>query len=324
MTTDRPADGRAAGPRYREPVMSRRDRVMAGLVALIWGVNFVAAQFGMDSFPPLLLAALRFTLVAIPAVFFVRPPGNGLRTVVGAGLTMGVLQFGLLYSAMHFGMPAGLASLVLQVQTVFTVVIAAVLLRERPTAYQVTGILIGIGGMVLVGWRHMSTAPALPFLMTVAAAASWALGNVLVRRRPPRDGFSLVVWSALVPPIPLFLGSYLLEGPEAIAHAFTHVTPMALLGLGFITYLASMAGYGIWNALLSRHAASSVAPWSMLVPPIGMVAAYAYSGEIPGLLGLIGGGVVILGVLMALGVGTGWGRTHDRPRQRPAAKPPGL
>ncbi|GAB48355.1 EamA family transporter [Mobilicoccus pelagius] len=287
-------------------------------------MNFVAAQFGMQSFPPLLLAALRFALVAIPAVFFVRPPGNGVRTVVGAGLTMGVLQFGLPYSAMHLGMPAGLASLVLQVQTVFTVVIAAILLRERPSAYQVTGIAVGIAGMVLVGWRHVSTAPVLPFLMTIAAAASWALGNVLVRRRPPRDGFSLAVWSALVPPVPLFAASYLVEGPEAIAHAFTHVTWQALFGLGFVAYLASMAGYGIWNALLSRHAASSVAPWSMLVPPIGMVAAFFYSGERPGLLGLVGGAVVIVGVLMALGVGTGWGRTHDVPRERPVAEPPGL
>ena len=304
--------------------MTRRDKALAGVVALIWGVNFVAAQFGMQSFPPLLLAALRFTLVAFPAVFFVARPGNGVRTVLGAGLTMGVLQFGLLYSAMHFGMPAGLASLVLQVQTVFTVVIAAVLLRERPTPYQVTGILVGIAGMAIVGWRHMIVAPALPFLMTVAAAASWALGNVLVRRRPPRDGFSLVVWSALVPPVPLFVASYLLEGPQAIAHAFTHITLEAVLGLGFITYLASMAGYGIWNALLSRHAASAVAPWSMLVPPIGMVAAYVYSGEVPGVLGLVGGAVVIVGVLMALGVGTGRGRAHDTPRHRPAAEPPGL
>ncbi|WP_168582299.1 EamA family transporter [Gephyromycinifex aptenodytis] len=304
--------------------MPPRDMALACIVALIWGVNFVAAQMGMEVFPPLLLAAMRFTLVALPAVFFVRPPGNGWKTVVAAGLTMGVGQFGLLYSALHFGMPAGLASLVLQVQTVFTVVLAAVLLRERPARYQVIGIAVGVAGMAVVGWKHMLAAPALPFLMTVAAAASWAVGNVVVRRRPPRDGFSLVVWSALISPIPLFLASLLIEGWPAIAASMTQVTWRALLGLAFITYLASMAGYGIWNLLLSRHSASAVAPWSMLVPPIGMVAAFVYSGEQPGVLGILGGVIVTVGVLMALGVGTGWAARHDVPSGRPAAEPPGL
>ncbi|MDO5626833.1 MAG: EamA family transporter [Mobilicoccus sp.] len=303
--------------------MPVRDQMIALAVVLIWGVNFVAAQIAMESLPPLLTAAMRFTLVAIPAVFFIAPPGNGIRTIIAAGLSMGTLQFGLLYSAMHFGMPAGLASLVLQVQTVFTVVIAAVMLRERPTIYQVTGIGIGIAGMTVVGWQYMAAAPALPFLMTVAAAASWALGNVLVRRRPPRNGFSFVVWSALVSPIPLFVLSLTLEGWPLIVESVTNVTVRSLVGLAFITYLASMAGYGGWNLLLSRHAASTVAPWSMLVPPLGMLAAFVYSGERPGLVGLIGGAIVITGVLMALGVGHRWLRRQP-PSQRPASEPPGL
>lgn len=304
--------------------MSAKDKGLAGLVALVWGVNFVAAQIGMESFPPLLLVSMRFTLVALPAVFFVRPPGNGAKTVVAAGASMGLMQFALLYTAMHWGMPAGLASLVLQVQTVFTVSIAAVMLRERPTTYQVVGIAIGVLGMAIVGWRHMVAAPALPFIMTIAAAASWALGNVLVRRRPPRDGFSMVVWTALIPPIPLFALSLMLEGWPAIVDSVTHASMRSLFGLAFLIYGASMAGYGIWNLLLSRYSASSVSPWSMLVPPIGMVTAFFYSGEVPGILGLVGGAVVIAGVLMALGVGSGWSSRGSAPSGVPAVEPPGL
>lgn len=303
-------------------MMSGRDKALAALVALIWGVNFVMARMGMESFPPLLLAAIRFALVAFPAVLFIRPPGNGAATVIGAGASMGFFQFGLLYSAIHLGMPVGLASLVLQVQTVFTVIIAAVVLRERPTRYQVAGIGVGILGMAVVGWKYVVDAPALPFLMTIAAAASWALGNVVTRRRPPRDGFSMVVWTALVPPLPLFALSCVFEGWPAITHAVTHVSGRSLLGLVFVTYLASMVGYGIWNLLLSRHAASAVAPWSLLVPPIGMITAYVYSGERPGMAGFVGGAVVIVGVLMALGVGER--PRPDVPSARPAAEPPGL
>lgn len=304
--------------------MPRKDVLLALAVACVWGVNFVAANLGMEVIPPLLFAAMRFTLVALPAVFLVKPPGNGWKTVLGCGIAMGAGQFGLLYSALSAGMPAGLASLVLQVQTVFTVVIAALWLRERPTRYQVTGIAVGVAGMAIVGARHFASAPILPFLMTIAAAGSWAMGNVLTRRRPPRDGFSLVVWSALVSPIPLFLMSLAMEGWERDLHALTHLTLRSVLGLMFVTYGASMLGYGLWNLLLSRHAASTVAPWSMLVPPIGMVAAYFYDGEMPGAWGLVGGAVVTVGVLMALGVGAGRLSRPDVPRGRPAAEPPGL
>lgn len=303
--------------------MPRKDVLLACVVVSVWGVNFVAAKIGMEVIPPLLFAAMRFTLVAIPAVFFVRPPGNGWKTIVGAGLAMGFGQFGLLYTAMSWGMPAGLASLVLQVQTVFTVVIAALWLRERPTAYQVAGIAVGVAGMAVVGGKYFAAAPALPFLMTVAAAASWASGNVMTRRRPPRDGFSMVVWSALVSPVPLLVLSLLVEGPAADLHAITHLTVRSVVGLAFVTYGASMLGYGLWNLLLSRHAATTVAPWSMLVPPIGTVAAFLYDGEVPGVLGIVGGVVVTVGVLMALGVRPGV-RRPDPVRTRPAAEPPGL
>lgn len=303
--------------------MPRKDALLALAVAVVWGVNFVAASIGMESVPPLLFAAMRFTLVAIPAVFFVRPPGNGWKTVVACGFAMGAGQFGLLYTALSWGMPAGLASLVLQVQTVFTVVIASLWLRERPTPYQLAGIAVGVVGMAVVGAKHLAAAPILPFLMTVAAAASWATGNVLTRRRPPRDGFSLVVWSALVSPVPLLALSLLVEGWERDWAALTTMSPRSVVGLAFVTYGASMLGYGLWNLLLSRHAASTVAPWSMLVPPIGTIAAYFYSGEEPGWIGVLGGVVVTVGVLMALGVRPGVVRM-DQPRRRPAAEPPGL
>ena len=309
--------------------MPRRDVLLAAFVVLVWGVNFVAASIAMEAFPPLLLTALRFLLVAFPAVFFIKPPGNGWRTVVGVGIAIGMAQFGLLYTAMTLGMPAGLASLVLQVQTVFTVLLASIVLRERPTRIQVVGIAIGVVGMAIVGGQFIASAPALPFILTVLAAASWACGNVLTRRNPPRTGFSLVVWSALVSPLPLLGLSYLFEGPDRIAYALTHPTLRALAGLAFVAYGASMVGYGLWNVLLKRHAAATVAPWSMFVPVIGAFAAWVYNGELPTPVGLVGAAVTVVGVLLALGVGAEWlrrGRAADDTPDvtHPPAEPAGL
>lgn len=298
------------------------------IVILIWGVNFVAAKMGMESFPPLLLAALRFTLVAIPAVFFIKPPGIGWKNVAIIGFVMSTLQFGLLYIGMMLGMPAGLASLVMQVQTVFTVLFAALWLGERPTPGQVAGIGIGLTGMAIVGWQFFAIAPPLPFLLTVGAGLMWGLGNVLTRRRPPRDGFSLVVWSALVAPIPLLAASLIFDGPTRVWTSLAHPSVNGVIGLLFLAYGASMVGYGLWNLLLSRHSAATVSPWSMLVPLVGAVAAYLYNGEVPTPLGIVGGIITLIGVLLALGVGARWlrrGRADDdTPAGLPATEPPGL
>lgn len=306
--------------------MPRRDVGLAVLVILVWGVNFVAAKMAMETLPPLLMAALRFVLVALPAVFVIARPRMGFWPVLASGLTMGALQFGLLYVGMMLGMPAGLASLVLQVQTLFTVVIAATVLSERPNRMQVAGIVIGLVGMAVVGAQYLAAAPVLPFLLTVGAALSWACGNVITRRHPPRTGFSLVVWSALVPPVPLLLASFWLEGgPASALAAIQHVSLRSLGGLAFIAYGASMFGYGIWNLLLSRHSAASVAPWSMFVPVIGAGAAWLYDGELPTPLGILGAAITVTGVLLALGVGNRvLRRRANPPVPTPHSEPPGL
>lgn len=304
--------------------MPRKDVGLAALVILIWGVNFVCANLAMESLPPLFMAAVRFTLVALPAVFFVKPPGMGWKPVLLSGLFMGALQFGLLYTGMNLGMPAGLASLVLQVQSLFTVTLAAIVLGERPDRLKVIGILIGILGMTIVGWQYLVHAPLLPFFLTVLAALGWAAGNVTTRRHPPRNGFSLVVWSALVPPVPLLLASMVLEGPSTGFHGLAHISLRSVIGVAFIAYGASMIGYGLWNLLLSRHSAATVSPWSMFVPVVGAVAAYFYNGELPSLAGIIGAAVTVAGVLLALGVGDRVFKKPDVPEPVPPVEPPGL
>jgi O-acetylserine/cysteine efflux transporter len=286
--------------------------MLAVLVALIWGVNFVAADLGIATVPPLLFAAMRFLLVAVPAVFFVPSPGVGWRPVVGVGLAMSVGQFGLLYTALMLGMPAGLASLVLQIQAVLTVVLASAFLRERPSRVQLVGIGIGVAGLALVGADHADGAPLGPFLLVVAAAMAWATGNVLTRRHRPRSGFSLVVWSALVAPIPLTVASFLLQGPRANLDALAHLRLGALLAVAFVAYAASMVGYGLWTRLLSRHPASVVAPFSLLVPPVGILTAWLVQGEQPGPVELAGTVVITLGVLLTLGLVPGQRRRHRR------------
>lgn len=82
----------------------------------------------------------------------------------------------------------------------------------------------------------------------------------------------LVVWSSLVPPIPFFLLSWWLEGGERIAAALGHFTPQAWFAVAYLAFVATLFGYGLWSRLLSRHPAGKVAPFSLLVPVVGVLA----------------------------------------------------
>lgn len=273
-----------------------RDRLLAVLVATIWGVNFIAIELGVRDVPPLLFLALRFALVIFPAILFVARPAVPWQVVVKVGLFMSVGQFGLLYSAIAAGMPPGLASLVLQAQVVLTVLFAALRLHELPTRAQVAGVVLGAVGLGVVAFGRSESTPALALVLTLLGATSWACGNIVARSAGAASGLSMTVWSALVVPLPLLGLSLLLEGPAEISAAITGFTWQAGLSTLYTAGLASLIGYGIWNSLLGRHPASSVVPFTLLVPPVGMLSAWLVLGEVPNAAEATGGALLLVGV----------------------------
>jgi O-acetylserine/cysteine efflux transporter len=288
--------------------MSFRDSLLAALVASIWGFNFVVIDWGMHGVPALLFVAIRFLAVVFPAVFLVPRPALGWPAVLAVGTFMSLGQFGLLYSAMHAGLPPGLAALVLQAQVLFTVLIAAGWLGERPTLQQSTGIVIGATGLVVVGVGRGGSVPLGALLLCVAAALSWGIGNVVARWAtsgggPARSGLSLAVWSALVVPVPLLGLSLLLDGPAAMGDGFAAFGWKAALSTLYTAGLASLLGYSIFNGLLAKYPASSVTPFVLIAPPVAMLSAWALLDEVPNAAELTGAVIVLGGVLAtALGV----------------------
>jgi O-acetylserine/cysteine efflux transporter len=256
-----------------------RHVALAVVIAAVWGVNFVVIDVGLASLPPLLFAALRFAAAAFPAVLFVRRPPISWRMLVLIGLPLGVGQFGLLFIGMHMGMPAGLSSLVLQAQALFTVLFAAVMLRERPRPAQLLGMPVAFAGIVLIGATLGQASPMLAFALCVAAACMWGLANIGMRRAQPPDAFAFMVWVSLIPPLPLFALSLVFEGPRADAHALAHISLGGVGALCYIAYLSTLAGFGSWGRLMSRYDAGQVAMYSLLVPPFGMGSAAVLLGE---------------------------------------------
>lgn len=253
--------------------------ILALLVAAIWGVNFTVVSIGLGSFPPLLLAALRFVLAALPALFIPRPNVSWPR-LIALGATLFLGQFGLLFTGMSIGMPPGLASVTLQSQAFLTILIAAVVLREKPTARQISGTLVAFSGLAVISATAGGDGFSILGLgLCLAAALCWAIGNVLLRGAGKPDMLPLMVWMSLIPPVPLFGLSLLLDGPTAIGHALLTIN---WSGAGAVLYnavLSTLVGYGIWGQLLKHYPTGTVAPFALLVPIFGVASAALVLGE---------------------------------------------
>lgn len=265
--------------------MSRKDGFLALLVVVAWGLNFVVIKVGLHHMPPLLLAGLRFLLVAFPAIFFVAWPKVPLALLLGYGLTISFGQFAFLFCAIKFGMPAGLASLVLQAQAFFTMALGAFVFGERFQRKQLAGITLAIIGVLVLieaslNGQHIAMSG---FMLTLAAAFSWACGNIFnkkIMQHSPRPAvMSLVVWSALIPILPFLLSSLLLEGVDHITQSLITIDMTTILSLLYLAFVATILGYGIWGALLGRYETWRVAPLSLLVPVVGLASAAVLLGE---------------------------------------------
>lgn len=280
--------------------MSRRDCLLAALVAGLWGFNFVVIEWGMGDVPPLLFVAIRFVAVLVPAIAFVPRPDAPWWTILAVGLFMSLGQFALLYSAIAAGMPAGLAGLVLQAQVVLTILLAAVALRERPTRPQALGVGLGVIGLLVVALGRGGHVPLLALVLCLLAALSWAVGNVVSRASGVPGGLSLTVWSALVVPVPLSVLAVGIDGPSVLSDAVGAFGWEAALSTLYTAGLASLVGYGIFNGLLSRNPSAAVVPWILLVPPVAIGSAWLLLDQQPTGGELAGGALLVLGVLVAL------------------------
>jgi len=299
--------------------MPRRHVLLALAVAVVWGVNFVVIHVGLDHFPPLLFAALRFCLVAL-ALPFVPRPVVPAKYVVAVGVFLSAGQFGLLFLGIDKGMPAGLASLVLQLQAAFTVGLAVLLLKERPQRAQLAGGALALAGIGIIAAGRASAVPIGALALTVGAAASWGFGNVATRKARTPNPLGLLVWSSLVPPLPLLTLSFLTERGDPV-----DFTASSILALLYVVVLSTLLGFGAWAWLLGRHPASTVAPFTLLVPVVGIAAAWLALNEVPSGAELIGAEVVLTGLALTVGLtaprraGEGGGASPARVASQPSS-----
>jgi O-acetylserine/cysteine efflux transporter len=265
--------------------LAPRDLLLTLGVVTLWGFSFVPIKVGLREVPPFALAALRFLFAAVPLVFFIKRPRMPWRYIAGYGFAIGVCQFGLLFLGMKLGMPAGLSSMVIQVQVFFTVGLGIAFLGDRLERHNLIGAAISTAGIVILAVYKVTagaSATFIGFLLVIVAAFAWAAGNVIAKRAAGAHDdamLALVVWSSLVPPLPLAALSYLFEGGDAAAHAVASASALTWGCVLFLAWGATLVGFASWAGLMHRYPTGLISPFALLIPVSGLATGALFLGE---------------------------------------------
>ncbi|NLA72136.1 MAG: EamA family transporter [Clostridiaceae bacterium] len=291
--------------------MKKKDFILAVLVTIVWGANFTVTKLGLSGVPPMLLITLRFTLVAFPAVFFIKPPKMSVKDLLLYGFTVGVGQFGCLYYAMHIGMSAGLASIIVQLQAFISPLLGYFFLKEKLKAEQLAGFFISALGLVVIGvasnTRGITSIPIVAILLTICAPIFWSISNIVAKTAAKKamandeqlDMLSLVVWGSLVPPIPTLILALFIDSPQTLINSISNLSMISILAVLYLAFGATLFGYGIWSVLIAKYPLNKISPLSLLVPITGLLTARIVLSEELSKLQWLGVAAIILGLIVA-------------------------
>lgn len=274
--------------------------LLAILITAIWGINFSVIKIGLSSVDPFILAGIRFTLCALPALFFIKKPDVPWRYIIGYGLVFGIGLWGLVNLGIKAGLSAGIASLLLQFSAFFTILLGSVVFKESLTRYQIAGFALACTGLLSIVFITDGSVTFTGTLLVMAGAIAWSIANIIIKRSATKQIFAFLVWSSAFSPLPLFLLDWLVNGSNGYTALVSHVDYRAVLSILFQVYPNTLFGYWVWNSLLKQYPISTVAPLSLLVPVFGILGSMAIFGEAISSLKILALLLIISGLVVGL------------------------
>ncbi len=290
--------------------MKKKDMTIALLVVIVWGANFTVIKLGLDGIPSMLLACLRFLITALPAVFFIKRPNLEWKYIIFYGLTVGVGQFACLFYAMEIGMPASLASIIVELQAFISPFFAWIFLKERLKTKQVIGFLVAAVGLFIIGIasgaNKITKVPINAFILTILAPVFWAISNIIVRlssqkaiaKEEKLDMLSLIVWGSLIPPLPLLAFALIFDTPETLIGVISNLKGISVFAVLYLSIGATLFGYGMWCKLIAKYSIAKIASLSLLVLIVGLITARIVLSEQLSKMQWIGVIFILIGLII--------------------------
>ncbi|GFM67453.1 EamA family transporter [Pseudomonas cichorii] len=274
--------------------------LLAILVTALWGLNFSVIKLGLTSVDPFILAGLRFTLCALPAIFFIPKPDVAWRYIISYGLIFGIGLWGVVNLGIKSGLSAGIASLVLQFSAFFTMLLGAWVFKETISRYQLAGIGVALCGLLSIIFISDGSVTATGLVLVLFGAAAWSVTNIINKKAKTKQVLAFLVWSSAFSPIPLFVLDYIVNGTSGYSALINQIDHRAVLSILFQVYPNTLFGYWVWNSLLRQYPVSTVAPLSLLVPIFGILGSVVIFDESLTPMKIVAVGLIVSGLAVGL------------------------
>lgn len=279
--------------------MQLKSIVLVLLVVFIWGINFSIIKFGLEELPPILFSSLRFLIVAIPAIFFVPFPKTSIWNVLGVGLFLGILKFSFLFIAMKEDASAGISSLLLQSQVIFTILLSILIFKEKIILSQFIGIITALIGFVFFFFTVNINITFLGLVLIISAGIFWSISNIIMKKLKDVNLLHFMVWMSLIPPLPLMILSYFYESRQPL-EIILNSSLKTWLSLAFTGYISTLIAFAIWGWLLQNYKSSVVTPFALGIPIIGIICSNILLSEQLNQLEYIGTFFILSGLFISV------------------------
>ena len=267
--------------------------IMALFVPLLWGLGFVFAKGAINHFPPILLMAFRFSLTALVLVWFTPLPVRKFFQLFKIAIVAAAIQYSLTFTGVK-GLEAGLASIIVQLEVPFLVILGALLLREKPGYKKWIGIAISFVGVAIMSQQDELSGSFISIALVLSGCFAWALGQVMIRKLKDVSGMQVTAWIAVFAAPQLFFMSAVFEDGQV--EAIRTANPLVWWTVLYLGLIMTCLGYYFWNTLIRHHDVSKVAPFLLLLPVFSVLGGNVFLGETITLEKFYGGATILLGI----------------------------
>ena len=283
---------------FKGQTMKKNDLILGILVMIVWGLNFSVIKLGVNEIDPLLLTAFRFTLVALPALFFVKKPDVSWLYLIAYGWIFAIGVWGMATWSIEAGLSAGMASVLLQMNVAFGLFLGYFLLKEALPLNKIIGSALALSGLFLSLTVTDGSVTTMGLMLILLAALSWSLASIIIKKAGTKQIFAFSLWAMACAPLPLFLIVYLQSGIDVFIQLPEQLNGRVAFSVLFQAYPVTLLGYWIWNRLLVTYPLTTVAPLTLLVPIFGLLGGVLFYQEEIGLIKLAASLCVISGIFI--------------------------
>ena len=278
--------------------MKLRDFGLLFALMALWGLNFSVIKLGVNSVHPLVLTALRFSFAVFPLIFFIKKPDVPWRYLIAYGLSFGVGVWGLTTLSIGAGVSAGMASLLLDMSVVSSLLVGWLCLNETITRNKLLGAGLALLGLILIMYSEGGSVTGQGLVLVLMASVFWSINGLIVKRANTKSIFAFNIWGMVFAPLPLLLLAVMLEGTQIITELPNQFTQWTLFSALFQAYPTTLLGYWFWNKMIMKYSVSSVAPMTLLVPVFGILGGYWFYDESIETSQIIAAVLILLGLFV--------------------------